>query len=142
MGELIHIAERIAGHLGELADRRSIDTGDLAEIVSGSARREGINLYPGVSSYGCHDLAIFISLSSPLYVKGRRGHLSCRQAIEKVVQHMQGSCMNRTRAAVLITDSWDSVASHEWNANLLQIAAAAHLEIYLITGKNISEIHL
>ncbi|MGM0498390.1 MAG: hypothetical protein ACQESJ_10765 [Bacteroidota bacterium] len=142
MGEFSQIAKQIAGHLSELADSRKIDTNELAEITRAAAEREEINLYPGVPGYGCYGLSIFVSLSSPSYVKGKHGHLSCGQAIEKVVQHMQGACMNRTRTAVLVTDSWDSYAWDEWKVNLQQIENTAHFEIYLITGRNVSEIQI
>jgi len=142
MVEFGRIAERIAGHLSELAEMRKIGSEELSEIGSDAVGNGKINLYPGVPSYGCHDLSHFVSLSSPAYVKGKRGHLSCRQAIEKIVQHIQGKCMNRTRVAILVTDSWDSSASHEWEANLQQIANTIHFEIYLIAGQNVSKIEL
>jgi hypothetical protein len=142
MGEFRHIAEQIAGQLAEMADRRKIGSEELGEIVEVAFGGEEINLYPGIPGYGCHELSIFISLSSPSYVKSKRGHLSCRQAIEKVVQHMQGSCMHKTRVAVLVTDSWDSSVSHEWESNLRQIENMALFEIYLIAGRNVSEIRI
>jgi len=142
VGDFIGIAQRIASLLSELAGRGGISPQELAEIASHAMGEREINLYPGIPGYVCHDLALFISLTSPAYVKGKRGHLSCRQAIEKLVQHMQGSCMNRTRVAVLITDSWNAAAADEWKANLQQIARIAHIEIYLIAGQSVSEIYI
>jgi len=52
---------------------------------------EPVNLYPGKGGFSCFEIAIFVSLTSPLYTRGR-GHFSFRQAVEKMVQHAQGTC--------------------------------------------------
>ncbi|MEJ5366588.1 MAG: hypothetical protein WHS86_15950 [Desulfosoma sp.] len=143
MGEFIGIATRIARQISAMAaEQGGISPQDLPEIGSRAAGREEINIYPGVPGYRCHELSLFISLSSPTVVKGRRGHLSCRQALEKMVQHMQGTCMGKTNIAILVTDSWDAAAADEWAGNLRQIARMAHLEIYLIAGPNVSQIYM
>lgn len=141
MGEFYYIAEMIAIHVNELARSGKIGVEEIADICRAAIGKE-INLYPGVSGHKCHDLSLFISLSSPEYAKGKHGHLSCRQAIEKVVQHMQGSCINKTYHAILITDSWDSSASYEWRSNLQQIDNFACFEIYLIARNRVSEIKI
>lgn len=142
MGEYQTIAETIA----ECISERQLDGGvrpdELAEIGVRSAHQgEAINCYPGRPDHECYPFALFISLNSPDYVRSKRGHLSCRQAMEKVVQHMQGSCFQRTRVAVLVTDCWDGAAWKEWRGNFQQIGQDAHIEIYLMTGAaTISEI--
>jgi hypothetical protein len=101
-----------------------------------------VNCYPGLPSKNCYDLAIFISLSSTRYIKGTRGHLDCRKAIEKVVQHMQGNCKHRSKYALLLVDSWNVSAYDEWMANLQQISRHSIFEIYLMTKGNISRIYI
>lgn len=149
MGEFQEIAERIAGILAEMTDKGGVTSQQLAEIV-GSALREGgsitgsedsFNCYPGIPGHGCKELAFFLSLSSSSFSKGR-GHLNCKQAMENIIQHMQGSCPGITRYAIFLTDSWDAYAFNEWQANLRQIKQKALLEVYLLTGKNVSYISL
>ncbi|ACV69809.1 hypothetical protein [Desulfohalobium retbaense] len=142
MGEFIHIAENIAGHINHIADNQKISIEELGELATEVSGKNGINIYPGIKGAKCHTLSIFISLSSPAYVKGMRGHLSFRQAIEKMVQHMQGTCINKTNIAILITDNWDPAALEEWRDNLHKLATAVHIETYLISGKNVSEIYV
>ncbi|MDK2846340.1 MAG: hypothetical protein PWR18_942 [Synergistales bacterium] len=142
MLEFHRIAEEIAGQIRERASGNGISPSDLPKIVSTALGRQKFNVYPGESSDECHELAFFISLSSPTLIKGKRGHLSCRKAIEKVVQHMQGNCIETTRIAILITDSWDALAADEWGSNLRQISRMAHIEMYLIAGKKVSCIYL
>ena len=62
--------------------------------------------------------------------------------MEKIVQHMQGSCIHKTRAAVFVTDSWDEHAFADWKANLEEISHTNHFEIYLIAGRTISQIKI
>jgi len=144
LGEFYGIAKIIVGQINEMNEMEGgkVSPEDLSRIASSAVGAEEINCYPGIPGYGCCELSLFISLSSSLNIKNKGGHLSCRQAIEKLVQHMQGTCIGQTRAAVLITDSWDADASHEWFKNLEQISMHSHLEIYLIAGRNPSEIHL
>lgn len=142
MGEFRRIVERIAALIEEL--RRSgkgVHPEDIPRVVQEAGGYGRVNCYPGNPDCFCYPEAFFISLTSPTYARGR-GHLSCRQAIEKLVQHMQGSCYRQTRVAVLITDSWDSAAFHEWEANIQNIKADAHLEAYLLVGRSVSEISI
>ncbi len=68
--------------------------------------------------------------------------MTCRQALEKIVQHMQGSCFKKTRNAIFITTQWDSTAFEEWKANLFQIQHLEYLEVYLLVGSHASPIKI
>ena len=139
MGMLANFAETLAGQLVEAQFEGGLRPSDIAGILG---FREEINCYPGVPGAGCHDTAIFVSLSSSNHRGKHRGHLTCRQAIEKLVQHMQGSCEGITQEAALIVDSWDAEAAGEWRANLKRIENQAHLEIYLVAGRSVSPIQI
>ena len=143
MGDFREVAERLLSILEEMKHNGGIRDVDLPNIINDCVGKgEGqINCFPGVPGFGCCDLSFFLSLNSPSYKKGR-GHLNCRKAMEKIVQHMQGACFQKTRVAVFITDNWDATAFEEWSANLEQISRHAHIEIYLLTGQAVSEIHI
>ena len=142
MGEFQKIAERIAECIGnpEMIDQLGIEPLDIPEIVGGPNVASEINCYPGIPGYACCSLAVFVSLQSPAYIKSKKKHLSCNNAMEKVVQHMQGKCNGITNSAVFITDNWDPEAYAKWRSNLKEIRASAYLEIYLIVGNKVTEI--
>ncbi len=136
MGEFHEICQRIAGMIEESRGQAGgVSARDIPEIVSQAIGRglDAFNCYPGVPGTGCHDLALFISLGNPLVAKGR-DHLNFRNALHKIVQHMQGSCLRATRHAILFTDCWDATAYEEWKSNIQQIAKSANFEAYLVVG--------
>ena len=138
MGELREFAEKIAGVLDEVQHRDGIRPKDIQKLF-----HDTINFYPGVPGAECRDTAAFVSLSSSAHKEKHKGHLTCRKAIEKVVQHMQGSCSPRvTRNAVLVVDSWDAQAVSEWIYNLNRIESEVHFEIYLVAAGRISPIRI
>lgn len=150
MGEFQEVVKSIVALLNELADTGGVTSQKIPEIIGSTLEenrviegdaRNAFNCYPGIPGHGCKDLAFFVSLTSPSFYKGR-GHLNCGQAMEKIVQHMQGSCQGKTRHAIFLTDSWDAFAYNEWQANLSQIRQKALLEVYLFTGRSSSLISL
>lgn len=139
MGQFYAVALSLAAIIDDhISVMGRISTRDLSEIIS-QATPSGlgeINCYPGVAGYDCCEIAFFISLS----YKCGRGHLSFRQALEKLVQHMQGRCSQVTKNAVLFTDSWEPAAYNDWRHVIEKIQEYANIEIYLITGNYASEI--
>lgn len=119
----------------------SIPVERIPGIVSEVLGRS-INCYPGVPANKCYDLAVFIATYPSFLSQGRQKHLSLNEALEKLVQHMQGLCAGQTRKAVLIAWNWDTMAFAKWQANLMEIRRNANLEIYLVAGNTISEIPL
>lgn len=133
MGQFMGIAQQIAAQLTDQgAEGSGLTRDDLIRQI-GNAAGHAINCYPGDPTSACHSLAVFVSITDPASRKRRRGHLSFAQAHKNLVQHMQGACQGQTGAAVLIADSWDAVACHEWRENLKQIrASGALVEMYLV----------
>ena len=154
MGEFYKIAEivlnTIEGNYRESKDkngeiiRKGIMIDEIRDRVSSSIGTD-INFYPGIPGSPCHDLAVFVSLASPLTfhhnVRGRKD-LNYEEAIEKIVQHVQGSCVGQTKKAVFVTDFWDNNAFSKWKANLVQISKTSYFEIYLIAGRAINQIKI
>lgn len=140
MGEFKKIAEQLSMEMDKSRDRGGIRADEIPEIITNATGQKNINCYPGQLGYNCYEISFFISICSPAYVKGR-GHMNCRTAIERIVQHMQGVCPHKTNCAVFITDSWDALAWEDWKANLEQIKRQAHIEIYLLSGRNVSGIN-
>jgi len=132
-GEFQNVANRIAREIVERSNaKEGISPKDLPEIVARATNKE-INCYPGYPCNACYPEAFFISITNPRHTKGYRGHLSCRQALEKLVQHMQGWCTGKSREAIMITDNWNADAFEEWRANIEQIRHNSLVEIYFLT---------
>lgn len=142
MTDIGYMVENLAGHLSEAAFRGGIKAGDLAGILGRGGSMGEVNCYPGKKGAGCHDVSFFISLTSKDHKGKRTGHITCKQAIEKLVQHMQGHCARKTRAAILIVDSWDADAMADWKHNLWRIQSEAHLEVYMVNGGKVTPVNL
>ena len=155
-GEFERDAQRIAEIIHELSQGGGVQASQIPEIVSsaigrcaGSTNRAigrstgKINIYPSTHYGDCCDMAFFVSLTLPSNGADRGGgHLSCRKAIEKLVQHMQGYCPEKTKTAVFITDRWNPAAYEDWKENILRIKANAHVEAYLLIGRNVSKLKI
>jgi len=143
MSEYQGIAEQILIILEELKKEGGIHVDQIPSVVNGVAGLGTgvINCYPGTKGSHCCQLSLFLSLTSPPYTKGR-GHINCRGAMEKIVQHMQGSCFQKTNVAIFVTDNWNAVAFDGWQANLEHIRSFSHIEVYLISGRAVSEIYI
>ncbi len=148
MGEYQGIAARIASVLEEAKHNGGINAGEIPDIVADCFGRGvgEINCYPGIPGAPCCDYSVFVStrVRSPVHrgMQQRRGYLNCRDAIEKIVQHMQGFCSGRTRVVFFLTNDWNVDAFEDWKANLQQIKGVAHIEVYLMTGWTVSEINI
>jgi len=138
MGEFEEIAERLAKIVDESVGAGGIYSEDIPGIVSkiaGDILHQQINCYPGVPCSDCYETAKFVSLNSKASAIGR-GHLSCRKALEKMVQHMRGQCPGKTKIGVLYTDSWDVKAWDDWKAIIQNIMSVdnVYIEAYLMIG--------
>jgi hypothetical protein len=139
MGEFRRIAERLAGMILE---NGTVAIGDLPRIIGETAGRDGdwFNLYPGGTHGKCHDLAVFISLTSN--VNTGRGQLSFRDAIEAIIMHMHPDQCPNTRSVVFVTDNWDAWTIKKWRHFLLPIQRDVNFEIYLIVPGTVNEMSL
>jgi hypothetical protein len=101
---------------GELEPGGGIKGSDIAGFIG--ERGEPINCYPGVPGGGCHEEAYFISLKSPKYTAPRGKHLGLSEAMQKLVQHMQGHCIGITRQAYVVCDNWQPELADPWRSNI------------------------
>ena len=142
MDELGEVAQKIGSFIVESEYDGGVTIGKTPQIVEQSLGEKGNDIYGGFNCYpsnehdsACHDLAVFVSLQSPLYATGRY-HLSCREAFEVMVQHVQGTCSRQTQSVLFITDNWDARAYVKWHGNIQVVRQEVQLEIYiLVDGK-------
>lgn len=137
---MVNFTKSLKGYLTFLAEGDGVSINDLGRIID-SFHGHPSNCYSGMPGFGCFDISYFVSLKSKKNIKGY-GHLTFRQILEKVVQHMQGTCKGRTQLGFIITDNWDPDALEDWKHNLAQIMSESHLEAYLLTGRSVSPINL
>jgi len=133
------ISNRAGIFIGQIQERLNgggIAAKELPKLInSACVGEEAINLYPSNNKGGCYELAYFIALKRSPYAKGN-GHLDCRKAMEKLIQHTLGSCRNITKQAIFITASWDAGAYNEWKHILAEIDENIELEVYLLSGRS------
>jgi len=141
MSEYRRIAEEILITLEDLKHQGGIHVDQLPHVFSNIMGQGEINCYPSLTKIQCCHLSLFLSLNSPSYRKGK-GHIDCRKAMEKIVQHMQGACFQKTNVALFVTDNWNATAFEEWRANLEHIRSSCHIEIFLLSGRTVSEINI
>lgn len=137
MGEFEHLVQEIAGQLSR-RENEGVRSAEIPSLIQDSLSGEAVNCYPGVPGR-CHEKLVLLSLQSKTYTAGG-GHLSFRKALEYLVRHMQGSCSGNTQIAILITDNWDAKALDFWRPNIKQIQGTAFLEVYMMTGDNITKV--
>lgn len=133
-GEFGRVVARICNQIYRGERDGKIRAKDIPSILSNSlgGGNWDVNCYPGEPSHACHNIAYFFSLSAPDVIDKKRGHLKFEDAIEKLIQHMQGHCTGITKYAVLVTDSWNARVAYAWSRNIKEIKENCHLEIYLI----------
>lgn len=77
-----------------------------------------INFYPSDQKGPCSDRLLVLALNGWPAAYGTHGNLNCSQALEILVQHVQGHCYDITRWAVLVTANWDNFAYDKWQSNI------------------------
>jgi len=135
------IAKKIGGIIADIAGSGDkIHSGNIPDIIRRIAG--DVNCYPSNIKGSCMQEAYFISLTSKSYATDR-GHLSFKKALECIVQHMQGSCYNYTKVAILVSDSWDTDVFNDWRDNLEQIKRERKIvEAYIISGNTVSQMQI
>lgn len=101
-----------------------------------------INCYPGLPANFCADQAVFISIQGGA-AKGR-DHYNFAEALAKMIQHLQGACSGKTKAAALITNTWNYDQYTQWIGNIQKIrASGVDIEFYLLCGKRqVARLHI
>jgi len=101
-----------------------------------------INCYPGLPADFCADQAVFISIQGET-AKGR-DHYNFAEALAKMIQHLQGVCSGKTKAAALITNSWNYDQYTQWIGNIQKIRdSGVTIEFYLLCGKRqVARLHI
>jgi len=140
MNKISNMAGVFISGLNEGLETGGVKVGDLPKIINNSfGEEQGVNLFPSNTKGACHELAYFFALKNSPYAKGN-GHLGCRQAMEKVIQHTQGACRNITKQAIFITAHWDANAYQDWKHILADIDKTIELEVYLLAGNSATRI--
>ena len=121
---------RIAGKIAERIYQGPIGIRELNDIVGSIFGN--VNCYPGQKTDVCCLDALFVSLTSKHHKQGN-GHLSLRDALEALVQHMMVKCKGSTQSATIITDNWQPDDFERWKESIeLLISNGNQIEIYLL----------
>jgi hypothetical protein len=112
------LLQSIYGRREEGNDR--ISGKDVLSEVQAALKRHGdwINFYPSDQKGPCSDRLMVLALNGWPAADFTHGKLNCAQALEILVQHVQGHCYGVTRWAVIVTALWDHYAYDRWRSNI------------------------
>lgn len=101
-------------------DQDQISSKEVLSDIQDAINQDGdlINFYPSDQKGPCCHRLVVLALNGWPAAYGTHGNLNCGQALEILVQHVQGCCYEVTRWAVLVTANWDNFAYDKWRSNI------------------------
>jgi len=128
---------------GIIKDYR-IKPGSLSEFLSDVVFRERMNFYPGKPGGGCAKTAVFMSLTkTPPRAKWlkTKDKVNLQKMMLKVIQHMQGGCIDKTQRMLLLTDTMNTDLINPWRDNLRNIQSRDNKEVVILYVDPKGELH-
>ena len=121
-----------------------IKPASLSEFLSDVVFREYINFYPGKPGGGCAKTAVFMSITKTPpkaeWLKPK-DKVNLQKMILKVIQHMQGGCIDKTQKMLLITDNMNTDLINPWRGNLKNIQSRDGKEVVILFVDPEGELH-
>ena len=116
----------------------------LSEFLNEVVFRERINFYPGDTSGDCAKTAVFMSITKTPpraeWLKPK-DKVNLQKMIPKVIQHMQGGCIDKTQKMLLITDNMNTDLINPWRGNLKNIQSRDGKEVVILFVDPEGELH-
>ena len=116
----------------------------LFEFLSDVVFRERINFYPGKPVVDCAKTAVFMSLTkNPPRGKWLKpkDKINLQKMMPKIIQHMQGGCIDKTQKILLITDNINTDLINPWRGNLKNIQSRDGKEVVILFVDPKGELH-
>lgn len=117
------------------------DLGDfrsrLEKILNSNYKiKTPFNFYPSSKKGPCREMAMFLSLHGSRWDLKKEERLSLEEMFKLLIRHCQGSCANKTKYVVIITDNWDDDVVAFWDDNIQMIKSNQNVtvEVKLIMG--------
>ena len=119
-------------------------TESLSEFLNEVVFRERINFYPGDPGADCAKTAVFMSITKTPpraeWLKPK-DKVNLQKMIPKVIQHMQGGCIDKTQKMLLITDNMNTDLINPWRGNLKNIQSRDGKEVVILFVDPKGELH-
>ena len=119
-------------------------TESLSEFLSEVVFRERINFYPGDPGGHCAKTAVFMSITkTPPRAEWLRtkDKVNLQKMMPKVIQHIQGGCIDETKKMLLITDNMNTDLINPWRGNLKNIQSRDGKELVILFVDPEGELH-
>jgi hypothetical protein len=140
MSDFQELAGNFAERLKDILTRGArVSSEDIPGLLEG--RGGTMNCYPGGQPGQCCDNVAVVSLMAPSIKRNMKGHLWFEGALDALYNHVFHVCPGKTKAAVLIVDSWDPSVWEKWRDKMTLMQKVVHFEMYLIADYNVYEIH-
>ena len=110
------------------------------EVFDGYARMSSLpyNLIPSDEEGKCKEVAVFVALDAKSMKLKPKHRMSFKEALERIVQHVQGTCAGTTKHILLITSSMDADELAPWLGNIRNFGDVK-FDILLRTGNTWKE---
>lgn len=119
-------------------------TESLSEFLNEVVFRERINFYPGDPGGDCAKTAVFMSITKTPpraeWLKPK-DKVNLQKTMPKVIQHMQGGCIDKTKKMLLITDNMNTDLINPWRGNLKNIQSRDGKEVVILFVDPKGELH-
>ena len=109
----------------------------FSDVLNDMGLAQKINFFPSEIKGRCHSIAMFVSFKSPpLKFKMPKSNLiPIDTVIKKMIQQVLGSCFEKNRDIILITDEINTEKIEEWKPNLRAIQKISNsFEIIFLHG--------
>ena len=119
-------------------------TESLSEFLSEVVFRERINFYPGDPGGHCAKTAVFMSITkTPARAEllKPKDKVNLQKMMPKVIQHIQGGCIDETKKMLLITDNMNTDLINPWRGNLKNIQSRDGKEVVILFVDPECELH-
>ena len=110
------------------------------EVFDGYARMSFFpyKLIPSDEEGDCKEVAVFVALDAKSMKLKPKHRMSFKEALERIVQHVQGTCAGTTKHILLITSSMDADDLAPWLGNIRNFGDVK-FDILLRTGSTWKE---
>lgn len=115
----------------------------LNEVLDETRRILGsnFNFYPSTKGSPCYEIAFFASLTGSRWNLKPSQKLSFKKMFEYLIMHCQGSCAQKTKYAIIVTDTWDDDIADFWKdniANMNRAGISLQVNIQLLNNRTTS----
>ena len=132
-------SERKFKSFNEILEHLSFEKIEMMDRDQGVQDRMNINFYPSDIKGRCHEVAYFMSLQGK-GVTLKKGKIPFDKMMKLFIKHCQGSCIDKVKHAIIITDKHDNDEIEFWQSNINNIKKnGVRIELLIIVQGKVQQ---